>query len=271
MRRFLLFTSVAVALTVCTALAGKHQGGGGGGGKAAKAGGGGRGTAGMGQRSGGGARGNAFRGSQANGMRHEGVGQHAGRNAGQGKSNGAGRQGGATGQAMHSRGANGFRSANSTGVRHQALHSHAGFNRSQGFARVNRVHVQRYSVVARNYRAAYHYHERVWWNSHYSRIVLVGSGWYYWDAGYWYPAWGYDPAFQIYAYDGPIYSYDNLPPDQVIMNVQTELRFQGYYDGEIDGQLGPLTRQAIADYQRDKDLEVTEVADEPTVDSLGLA
>jgi peptidoglycan hydrolase-like protein with peptidoglycan-binding domain len=74
----------------------------------------------------------------------------------------------------------------------------------------------------------------------------------------------------IYAYDGPIYSYDNLPPDQVIMNVQTELSFQGYYDGPIDGQLGEQTRAAIAEYQRDHDLEITKVADEPTVDALGL-
>jgi hypothetical protein len=153
-------------------------------------------------------------------------------------------------------------------VHHAALHSHAGFNRASGVTRVNRVHVQRYSVVVRNYHAVYH--DRGYWCSHYSRIVVVGGGYYYWDAGYWYPAWGYDPGFQVYAYDGPIYSYDNLPPDQVIMNVQTELRFQGYYDGEIDGQLGPLTQAAIADYQRDHDLEITQVADEPTVGSLGL-
>ena len=69
--------------------------------------------------------------------------------------------------------------------------------------------------------------------------LAAGGGYYYWDAGYWYPAWGYDPAFSVYVYDGPIYSYANLPPDQVIVNVQTELQDQGYYIGEIDGQLGP--------------------------------
>src|SRR5262245_45008845 len=48
-------------------------------------------------------------------------------------------------------------------------------------------------------------HDRVWYSSHYDRVVVVGGGYYYWDAGYWYPAWGYDPSFSFYVYDGPIY------------------------------------------------------------------
>ena len=98
----------------------------------------------------------------------------------------------------------------------------------------------------------------------------MGGGYYYWDGGYWYPAWGYDPAVSFYAFDGPIYSYYNLPPDQVIVNVQTELQDQGYYTGDVDGQLGPQTRDALAAYQSDHNLEVTSAVDEPTVESLGL-
>src|SRR2546421_7369620 len=45
-------------------------------------------------------------------------------------------------------------------------------------------------VVFRNYRPAWH--DRVWWIGHYPRIVLIGGGWYYWNSGFWYPAWGYD-------------------------------------------------------------------------------
>lgn len=30
------------------------------------------------------------------------------------------------------------------------------------------------------------------------------------------PAWGYNPAQAYYPYNGPIYAYHNLPPDQVI-------------------------------------------------------
>ena len=152
------------------------------------------------------------------------------------------------------------------GLRRHALHTRA-FNRINGKFVGRRWHVRGYSIVFHNYHAVFHDH---WWWRHHYRVVLVGGGWYYWNAGYWYPAWGYDPAFALYAYDGPIYTYDNLPPDQVIINIQSELQFQGYYNGEIDGQLGPQTRAAIADYQRDHKLEITSAADEPTVDSLGL-
>ena len=39
------------------------------------------------------------------------------------------------------------------------------------------------------------------------------------------------------------------PPDQVIADVQATLQQMGYYQGEVDGLLGPLTRQALTAYQ----------------------
>jgi hypothetical protein len=123
-------------------------------------------------------------------------------------------------------------------------------------------------VVFRNYRPLWH--DRVWWVGHYPRIVLIGGGWYYWNAGFWYPAWGYDPGAQFYPYDGPIYGYNNLPPDQVVANVQEQLQAQDYYHGEVDGLLGPQTRAALADYQRDHDLYTTGAVDEATMASLGF-
>ena len=95
------------------------------------------------------------------------------------------------------------------------------------------------------------------------------GGPYYWNSGYWYPAWGYD-SNAYYAYDGPIYGYNDLPPDQVIANVQSALQQQGYYHGEVDGLLGPQTRAAIADYQRDRGLYITSAVDQPTLESLGM-
>jgi Putative peptidoglycan binding domain len=124
-------------------------------------------------------------------------------------------------------------------------------------------------VVFRNYRAVWH--DRDWWVVHYPRIVLIGGGWYFWNAGFWYPAWGYDPTQVYYPYDGPIYAYNDLPPDQVVANVQTALQDQGYYHGEVDGLLGPLTRAALADYQSDHGLYPTRAIDEPTMASLGFA
>lgn len=125
----------------------------------------------------------------------------------------------------------------------------------------------RYTVF-RNYSPQWH--NQAWWRSHHSRIVFVFGAPYYWNAGYWFPAWGYYPN-AYYAWDGPIYAYNNLPPDQVIANVQATLQQQGYYHGDVDGLVGPLTRGAIADYQRDNGLYVTSAIDQPTLQSLGMA
>ena len=124
--------------------------------------------------------------------------------------------------------------------------------------------------------AGYHrvWHDRGWWRSHYSTVTYVGGpywgGNWYWDGGYWFPAWGYEPAFVGYLYDGPIFAYNNLPPDEVVISVQEVLQDQGYYTGNIDGQFGDQTRDALGAYQRDHKLEVTAGIDEPTVQSLGL-
>jgi N-acetylmuramoyl-L-alanine amidase len=98
----------------------------------------------------------------------------------------------------------------------------------------------------------------------------VNNGWYFWNAGYWFPAWGYDP-YVSYVYDGPIYAYNGWTPDQVTVNVQEELARAGYYDGPIDGVLGPMTREAIAAFQADNGLAITSAIDEPTLATLGVA
>ena len=120
----------------------------------------------------------------------------------------------------------------------------------------------------RNYHRQWH--DRGWWRGHYNRIVFVSGGWWYWNAGYWFPAWGY-AASAYYPYDGPIYGYNGLPPDQVTVDVQQQLQRDGYYDGPIDGSLGPMTREAIAAFQADNGLSVTSVIDQPTLAALGVA
>lgn len=126
-------------------------------------------------------------------------------------------------------------------------------------------------AVFRSYHPAWH--DQGWWHSHYGdHVILIGGGWYFWNAGYWYPAWGYDPAVAYYPYDGPIYVGANAtPPDQVIADVQSSLQQQGYYQGDVDGLLGPLTRAALAQYQQDHGLYATSAIDEPTLDSLGIS
>jgi Putative peptidoglycan binding domain len=119
----------------------------------------------------------------------------------------------------------------------------------------------------RNYKSEWH--DQNWWHSHHNRIVFVFGAPYFWNAGYWFPAWGYNPN-AYYAWDGPIYAANNLPPDQVIANAQSALQQQGYYHGDVDGLIGPLTRAALADYQRDHGLYVTSAIDQPTLQSLGM-
>jgi hypothetical protein len=127
---------------------------------------------------------------------------------------------------------------------------------------------QRYAVF-RNYKSEWH--DRNWWHNHYhNNITFVFGAPYYWNAGYWFPAWGYSPN-AYYAWDGPIYGYNRMPPDQITANVQSALQQQGYYHGEVDGVIGPLTRGAIADYQRDHGLYTTSTIDQPTLQSLGIA
>jgi|SRR6202011_483173 len=141
-------------------------------------------------------------------------------------------------------------------------------NANVGKARVANNSRPSYSDALQRYR--HERHDRGWWKRHYTVIVLVGSGYYYWDAGYWCPAWGYDPSLEYYDYDGPIYTYGNLLPDQVIVNVQRALKQLGYYAGGTTGSLGPASRQALANYQADAGLEITGAIDEATVESLGL-
>ena len=121
---------------------------------------------------------------------------------------------------------------------------------------------------------SYHpeWHDQGWYRSHYARVELIGGGYYFFNNGYWFPAWGYSPSAQYYAYDGPIYVGQRaVPPDQVIADTQALLQQMGYYKGEVDGLLGPLTREALAAYQADQGLTTTEAIDQPTLDSLGLA
>lgn len=143
------------------------------------------------------------------------------------------------------------------------------FNQNYRIVGAERWQGPRYEVF-RAYQPAWH--DSGWYRSNFSRVEMIGGGYYYFNNGYWYPAWGYDPAAQYYAYDGPIYVGQRAePPDQVIADVQAALKDMGYYDGEVDGLLGPITREALTAYQADHGLYTTAAIDEPTLDALGMS
>ena len=62
-----------------------------------------------------------------------------------------------------------------------------------------------------------------------------------------------------------------MPPDRVIADVQASLKDMGYYTGQVDGLLGPLTRKALIGYQEDAGLTATAAIDEPTLETLNLS
>ena len=166
---------------------------------------------------------------------------------------------------------NGKRAANNPGNGKPAVNDPGngkGSDNNIGRGQTTKNNGDNYADAMRRYR--HERHDCNWWKQHYIVIVLVGGGYYYRDAGYWYPAWGYDPNYERYDYDGPIYTYGNLLPDQVIINVQRVLQQIGYYTGDLNGSLGVDTRRALTAYQQDYGLDATGVVDEATVRSLGL-
>lgn len=142
------------------------------------------------------------------------------------------------------------------------------FSQSHRISGADQWQGQQYTVF-RSYQPQRH--DQSYYHSHYSRVELIGGGYYYFNNGYWYPAWGYQPSAQYYVYDGPIYAGQSAERlDRVIANVQASLQAMGYYKGEVDGLLGPLTRDALTGYQSDNRLYTTGTIDEPTLSSLGL-
>ena len=146
------------------------------------------------------------------------------------------------------------------------------------FDRQTQDHLRNWQGRKSNFSQACHnhldhhryHHDRNWWHHHCHAVVLVDWGYWGWSDGWWYPAWGYDPYYSYYEYDGPIYGYDGLLPDEVVANVQSALQDLGYYLYEVDGILGPLTQEALARFQRDYGIPVTGAIDPPTLTSLGL-
>ena len=78
------------------------------------------------------------------------------------------------------------------------------------------------------------------------------------------------PTYTNYAYDAPIYAYNDQEPAQVVADVQNALAQAGYDPGPIDNTYGPQTRAALLRYQADTGLPESGQIDEATMASLGL-
>ena len=142
------------------------------------------------------------------------------------------------------------------------------FNQNYRIQGSDRWQGQQYEVF-RSYHPEWH--DQGWYHSHYNRVELIGGGYYFLNNWLLVPAWGYSPSAQYYAYDGRSMWVIVLSRQiKVIADVQAVLQEMGYYTGEVDGLLGPLTREALTAYQADQGLTATAVIDQPTLDSLGM-
>jgi peptidoglycan hydrolase-like protein with peptidoglycan-binding domain len=87
--------------------------------------------------------------------------------------------------------------------------------------------------------------------------------------GYGYDYYPYETYYDSSYYDNgshPVEEYSHAPADTKdtgytgdarVSDVQSALAREGYYDGAIDGHLGPATRNALRRYQQDHGLEAT--------------
>jgi hypothetical protein len=93
----------------------------------------------------------------------------------------------------------------------------------------------------------------------------------------------YGPPNSPYYYESPdtrYYSSREAAPREYYENqgyrssenssVQRELAQRGYYNGSIDGQIGPQSSRSIARYQRDQGLQETGSISSSLLQSLGL-
>jgi hypothetical protein len=138
-------------------------------------------------------------------------------------------------------------------------------------------------------------HDASWhgdWDRHHAHFfhnqffVFDDGFWFGLDPGF-YP-WDYLPYYadDYYPYDyyadsqpydnsdntGSYNNGDNSVPaaDPTVEAAQEQLAQLGYYNGPVDGIFGPTTRDAVANYQIAKQLNVTGSLSPDTLQSLGL-
>jgi hypothetical protein len=118
------------------------------------------------------------------------------------------------------------------------------------------------------------------WHGH--RCHFQNGFWFIYDPFLFYP-YGYYPygAYYDSTYYDDRYAADEYSPapdadkssydgDARVSDVQTALAREGYYDGAVDGNLGPATRNALRRYQRDHGLHASGNIDRAVTQALRL-
>jgi len=168
-----------------------------------------------------------------------------------------------------------FVARRSTGVTHAAYAA----NRSTNIARTRSTNIARGNTSTRSRNSvAFGGHANYAQNGNNGRQYAFAShgGWnhgqqYFWHGHHygWYGnGWYIIAPFPYYGYNyySPTYTYGG----NVAVQVQNALYQAGYYQGPIDGIVGPGTSAAIAAYQRDNGLRVTGTITPGLVQNLGV-
>ena len=151
-------------------------------------------------------------------------------------------------------------------------------SRSQAFTR-GRV-IGRYS--ANHWNRHWDRRRDHYWRGH--RCHFRNGFWFVYDPFPFYPfGYGFYPYGSYYDrpyYDDGYYADESVPANYTeqsvdtggsrVGDVQRALAREGYYDGAIDGTMGPATRKALRRYQRDHGLEATGQIDGALIEALRL-
>lgn len=114
-----------------------------------------------------------------------------------------------------------------------------------------------------------HFHNGFW-------FIYDPWPFYPWDYGYYpygayYDSPYYDDSYATNEYSPAAYTDQSSYANGAhVSDVQRALAREGYYDGAIDGTLGPSTRNALRRYQRDHGLSVTGNIDHSVTQALRL-
>ena len=118
-----------------------------------------------------------------------------------------------------------------------------------------------------------HYSHYYWRGGHWHGGRWYGGAWYpYGWLGYPYDDYGYDDGYNYdSAYDdsdNQTALYDAAPSSGTVAAAQRELAKLGYYQGSIDGVIGPETDKAVRWFQSVDKLPVTGQLDDRTLQAL---
>jgi N-acetylmuramoyl-L-alanine amidase len=99
-----------------------------------------------------------------------------------------------------------------------------------------------------------------------------GMGWYYGPPNF---SYYYEAPYVMYFSSRSVIpstylTYSYTQPSQLEYEVQSALYELGYYNGPLDGAIGPMSRLAIANFQADNGLEPTGIIDETLLYYLGI-